>query len=64
MNKKQIRKNFLSKRQNLSKNDKKSLSFSVVFGANDRTLEEDEVSMIIKELLSNLKKEADAEIRE
>ena len=47
----------------LGKN-KKSLSFSVVFGANDRTLEEDEVSMIIKELLSNLKKEADAEIRE
>tara|TARA_B100000029_G_scaffold119241_2_gene112550 strand:+ start:67941 stop:70364 length:2424 start_codon:yes stop_codon:yes gene_type:complete len=47
----------------LGKN-KKSLSFSVVFGANDRTLEEDEVSLIMKELLSNLKRETKAEIRE
>ena len=47
----------------LGKN-KKSLSLSVVFGSDDRTLQDDEVSSIFEQLVINLQKEINAEIRE
>ena len=43
---------------------KKSLSLSVIFGANDRTLQDGEVSSILDKVIINLKKEVAAEIRE
>ncbi|MBT89197.1 MAG: phenylalanine--tRNA ligase subunit beta [Spirochaetales bacterium] len=44
--------------------NKKSLSLSVIFGANDRTLQDDEVSSIFDKVVVGLKKEVAAEIRE
>ncbi len=44
--------------------NKKSLSLSVIFGANDRTLQDGEVSSMLDKVIVNLKKEVAAEIRE
>ena len=45
-------------------NDKKSLSISVLFGADDRTLEDQEVSEELDKILLNIQKEIPLEIRE
>jgi phenylalanyl-tRNA synthetase beta chain len=44
--------------------DKKSLSISLLFGANDRTLEDKEVSDEMNEILLKVQKEISMEIRE
>ena len=44
--------------------DKKSLSISVLFGADDRTLEDKEVSEELDKILLNDQKEIPLEVRE
>ena len=44
--------------------DKKSLSISLLFGSNDRTLEDKEVTEELEKILLNVDKEIHIEVRE